>query len=152
MKQLGKMKALYETPEVKSWMAVYTAYKAMISPLESAMAKQGCSTPRLQILFSLYFDGEKQQAELAKKMKVSRANISTFIKRLLEDRLIEPTPPESKRPSYKLTSKGILDFESFFEDHIGHIKTLIEPINPACINSLQKLADQAETNATKIEI
>lgn len=126
-----------EFPEVKSWRALMMAFKAIFSQLEKGLMAEGCSVSRFQILFNLYFDGEMPAVEIARKLVVTRGNISTFLRRMESDGLIRKRIPKGqKRPLYSLTERGNGFFEAILPAHIGRVRRLAPKLSAETISLL----------------
>lgn len=76
-------------------------------------------------------------------MKVSRANITTFLKRLTDDELITTTTENGseKRPDYTLTKKGVKFFEQVLPSHIGNVEKVMTPFPSELIELLEAIPD-----------
>ena len=142
--QKQKLEKLLIHPEVKSWLALMGAFRAIYSSLEKALLIEHCSIPRFQILFCLYFKGPQSQAAIAKILFVTRGNISAFFKRLELLKLIQKATisKSHKRPSFCLTRKGITYFETLFPQHIRRVRSLMPILRPHMINVLQKIIER----------
>ncbi len=145
MKPGGKnpLRALLDEPEVKSWRTLMAAFQTIYRQLEKALLLEECSIPRFQILFFLYFEGPLPAVEIAKKLFVTRGNISMFLKRLQLDGLIKQVRIETtqKRPFFELTKKGVRKFEGIFPLHIGRVKRLMPPLNRSFLELLRKISE-----------
>lgn len=141
--RMEELKTLYSDPRIQTWSAIYGTYKTMMIPLETALQEEKCSFSRLQIMFQLYFHGGKLPAELASSLNVSRANISTFIKRLINDEVV-CSMSDAKRPKYTLTPKGIEEFERYFPKHLDRIKKLIPTASNEIITALEDINTSIE--------
>lgn len=119
-----KLKKLLEEPAVKEWRSLMFSFKTLYKEFEEALLQEGCSYARFQILFFLYFEGAHAPISLSRKLLVTRANISTFLKRMKQDGLIKEVPSKksNKRPDYSLTAKGEKAFEEIFPQHVRRIK------------------------------
>lgn len=131
------MRSLLEYPEVKSWRALMMAFKTIFSELEKGLMAEGCSVSRFQILFYLYFEDALPAVEIARKLVVTRGNISTFLRRMESDELIlKRVPKGQKRPLYSLTAKGTAFFEEIFPPHIRRVRSIAPILNQATIDRL----------------
>lgn len=132
-----KMRPLLEYPEVKSWRALMTAFKTIFSELEKGLMAEGCSVSRFQILFYLYFEDAMAAVEIARKLVVTRGNISMFLRRMETDGLIQKRVPKGqKRPLYSLTAKGTSFFEDIFPPHIRRVRSLAPVLDQTTIDRL----------------
>lgn len=80
-------------------------------------------------------------------MKVSRANITTFLKRLTEDGLINSTIENGseKRPAYELTKKGVKYFELVLPSHISNVKKKMPAFPEEFISLLEEVPKNLES-------
>ncbi len=146
LKTKKAMAALLKLPAVASWRMLMSVYQNYYSKLAEAMAKDGVSYSRFQILYLLYFEGPTSATCLAQKLLVSRANISTFSRRLELDGLIlqRPLNPGSKRKNFHLTAKGEKIFEKVAPAHVRRVQKLIKPFSASAMKELRKLNDYHE--------
>lgn len=136
------MSPLLEIPEVKSWRALMVAFKSIFSQLEKGLMAEGCSVSRFQILFNLYFDGEVPAVEIARKLVVTRGNISTFLRRMESDNLVKKrVPPGQKRPVYSLTERGISFFEAILPAHIERVRKFAPKLDAKTIGLLAEVSN-----------
>jgi DNA-binding MarR family transcriptional regulator len=133
-----KFLELLDNPKVKSWRMALNTVEALYSKFEEELSKFGCNMSRFEMLFFIYFDGPLSAIQLSEKMKVSRGNISAFVKRLLKDDLIAPCKISSTatRPKYSLSPQGEIFFEKIFKIHLKHIERLIHPLSTKTMNEL----------------
>lgn len=137
--QKDELRALMDDPQVRSWRAIMHAFKSILSELEKGLTQDNCSLSRFQILLLLYFDPRMPAVEIARNMSVTRGNISQFIRRMEEDRLVKSVIEEGrKRPVYSLTGKGKALFERLFPGHIERVKKMTPPLNEKTIRSLSQ--------------
>lgn len=134
--------ALLNDPQVKSWRAIMTAFKHVYTKLDSALMQEGFHIARFQIFYCLYFEGSQSAAALSKRLLVTRSNISTFLKRLEQDKLIQicPTSPSMKRPYYRLTTKAERLFEQIFPQHIQRVKKWVPTLPSPLLRALKDIA------------
>ncbi len=118
---------LLEMPHVKNWRLLMGAFDRVRREIEIELSANGLSISRFQVLFLLYTEDFMAPVEIAKRMLVTRANISTFLKRMKTDGLIIecPNSKSSKRPCFRLTQQGIKDFESVFPKHVDVLKKFV---------------------------
>ena len=141
-KSKPKLAALLQSPEVDSWRALMRAFQSIYQQLEKSLLVEDCSISRFQILFVLYMEGPLPAVKIARRLLVTRGNISTFIKRLHADELIMPIviKPEQKRPFFQLTAKGRDLFESLFPRHIERVKKLMKPLSKEVLQTLDEIS------------
>lgn len=139
-------------PEVVSWRALMEAFSFIFTQLEKGLMSEGCSVSRFQILFYLYFSGEHQAVELAKKLLVTRGNITMFLRRMENDGLIKPVIPKGKKcPVYTLTRKGILQFEKIFPPHVKRIRQLSPVLNAKTLQILRDVCNSSNSSEGKLD-
>lgn len=124
------MRRLLEHREVVAWRALQRGYETLYEAFGDGLAREGCTYARFQLMFFLYFEGAHAPVELAKKLRVSRANMSMFLQRMVLDALIGECPhsSSSKRPCYRLTPKGVRLFERILPGHVERIRGLMPPV------------------------
>jgi len=111
-----KVLDLLKQDKIQNWRSLMRAFEGVYHGLECSLSKEGLSISRFQIMFYLYTEEYMAPVDLARKMLVSRANISTFLKRMMADDLVMECPKSKslKRPCYRLTKKGKNFFEELF--------------------------------------
>lgn len=136
-----KMEELLEDPSVISWRALMSAYHKIYKYLESRLHEENYTIPRFQLFFYLYFEGPHSSIELAKKLNVTRGNISSFTKRLEQDLLIKIAIPEGRggKAMIHLTESGKKDFERHLPAHIARVISLMPPLSKASLESLKSI-------------
>lgn len=127
MKAAKRMSGLLENEKVKSWRLLMAAFQRVYQSLEQGLAQEQCTISRFQILLHLYFDGPLPAAEIAKRLFVTRGNMSMFLRRLQSEGLISVAKesPSAKRPYFRLTARGVEFFEDIFPRHIERVKKLM---------------------------
>lgn len=113
-------------PQVELWRTMLLTVELVYDHLGKKLATRDCSYPRFRVLFALYFDAPLSATQLAKRTRVSRANMSSFVRRLQLDQLIVACPlaPSVSRPKYRLSRKGTKYAESLMEFHFSNIRAL----------------------------
>lgn len=141
-KPKAKLSSLLNLPEVESWRALMRAFQSIYQQLEKALLTEDCSISRFQILFVLYMKGPLPAVQIARRLLVTRGNISTFLRRLDSDGLIMPAvaKPGQKRPPLQLTAKGQRLFESLFPRHIERVKKLMNPLSKEMLHTLDEIS------------
>lgn len=139
-----KLLELLDNPKVISWRMALNTVEALYSRFEDELIKSGCSMSRFEMLFFIYFDGPLSAVQLSAKMKVSRGNITAFVKRLLKDDLITPCRSSSTatRLKYSLSQKGEVFFEKIFKIHLKHIDKMISPLSNKTLKELSGWANE----------
>lgn len=137
-----KLQTLFELPEVESWRTLMAAFQSVYRELEHALLQEECSISRFQILLILHFFGPITASEIAKRLCVTRGNISMFLKRLKADGLVETVDAgrDSKRPLLRLTNGGSELFRSLFPGHIRRICKLVPVFSPEMLEVLRRVA------------
>jgi DNA-binding MarR family transcriptional regulator len=137
-----------ERPKVKSWLKLLHTYQNVYALLDSRLSKMGCTVSRFQILFNLYFKGALKPIQMARILNVSRANITTFVKRLTADGLIEADiqAGTEKRPAYRLTTKGTAYFEDIFPHHIAEVEKNLLPFTDEFVSLLDNIYQISSKN------
>ncbi len=140
-----ELRALLEYSEVQSWRALMYAFKAIFTRLEKGLMTEGCSVSRFQILFYLYFEGELPAIAIARKLVVTRGNITMFLRRMESDGLIKPViPPGQKRPVFALTKKGITLFERIFPPHIDRVRKFAPSLTQDTLRLLKSVSESRD--------
>jgi DNA-binding MarR family transcriptional regulator len=113
-------------PRVDLWRQLLVMVEVLYAELEKKLGEKDCSYPRFRLLFVLYFEAPCSAATLAKRLHVTRSNLTTFLRRLEEDKLIYPCPIVSTktRLKYVLSQKGLSYTEELMAYHFGNIKKL----------------------------
>jgi len=124
-----------------------SAFQAIFSELEKGLMAKGCSGSRFQILFYLYFEGDKPAVQIARKMLVTRGNISMFLRRMEADGLVrKKVAPVQKRPVYSLTAKGRVFFEGILPPHIERVREKAPKLDTRTIKLLWAAVSRHNTN------
>lgn len=124
-KRLQLKKALKE-PKLALWRSMLMTVELVYGQLEKKLAEKDCTYPRFRLLFALYFDAPLSATQLAERLRVSRGNMSTFVRRLESDGLIYPCPLISTkgRPKFYLSPAGTRYAEELMDFHFANIKAL----------------------------
>ena len=146
MKNTKKVEKLLNSPAVHSWRNIFVTYRALFSHFETRLLELGCTVPRFQILLHIYTDGPLTPVVLSRKMSVSRANMTTFLKRLADDGLIISTEENAtvKRPAWNLTAAGVQFFENILPEHISNIQQVVEPLSTKSFKILDKMRENIQ--------
>ena len=141
-----KLAGLLRNPQVASWRLLMSAYQVNYSIFEEAISAEGLSYARFQILYLLYFEGATSASCLAQHLFVSRANMSTFCKRLEKDNLVKQVAVKkgSKRTEYVLTKGGNSLFEKIFVAHIRRVKKSIPAFTLKTTSELKNITRNHE--------
>ena len=133
-----ELKRLFKQSEVTSWRALVMTYRMIFSILESRLQKRGCTVSRLQVMIALYFEGPMVPVRLANRMLVTRGNISTLLKRMQDEKLIEPLYSQGKdsRPAFVLTDEGRALFHELYPIHAANIVELMPSLAPEVVSPL----------------
>jgi len=140
-KKRQEMYELLDFPKVKAWRTLMHAYSQIYRYLESELLKENCSISRFQIFFYLYFHGPMSSIELAQNLNVTRGNVSTFIRRLSEDSLVEINAAEGRggKQLIEISNKGKMLFESFFPEHIKRVTAVMPEISSKSLKALSEI-------------
>lgn len=125
-KNFKKFEKLKNDTTLVLWRHLLIMIENSYADLEKALIEKDCSYPRFRLLFILYFEAPYSAAKLASRLRVTRSNLSTFIKRLEADDLIIACPLVSSkaRPLYGLTEKGTSYTEELMSFHFKNVKKL----------------------------
>ena len=136
-----RMTNYLEDDQIQSWRTLMLAFQSVFRPLERELQKKGCSVPRFQVLFHLYFHGPMAAIELAERLFVTRGNISMFLKRLESEGLTRGVPEfvGSKRVLLTLSPAGAKYFEKIFPEHVRRVKKLMPKLSTAALAELRAL-------------
>lgn len=146
VKNQDQVNKLLSSPKVRSWRSLFNAYKAVSYHFERSLIELNCTVPRFQILLHLHTTGPHTPVTLSRLLKVSRANITTFLKRLTEDELIQSTLTNGseKRPAYMLTKKGVKYFEEVLPVHLENVESLMPEFPEKFIGLLESIPESLE--------
>lgn len=149
--KIKKFKKARLNPRVDLWRKLLVLVESTYDTLEKKLNEKNYSYARFRLLFVLYFDGPCGAANLAKRLHVSRSNITTFIRRLEEDELIYVCPLSSTetRLKYVLSKKGIEQIEELMTYHFENIKNLPLFSRPELVSELTLFL---QDNKTEIKI
>jgi DNA-binding MarR family transcriptional regulator len=125
-KNFKKFEKLKNDTTLVLWRQLLLLVEQSYAELEESLSKEDCSYPRFRLLFILYFEAPFSAAKLASRLRVTRSNLSTFIKRLEADGLIKACPLVSTktRPLYVLTPQGTDYTEGLMSFHFSNVKKL----------------------------
>lgn len=145
-KEYKQMRSLLTHPSVRSWRAIMGAFQTVLYELEKGLMSEGFHLSRFQIFLNLYFDGPLSAADLARRLFVTRGNVSTFLKRLERDKhiMVCASSRSQSRPLYRLTLKAEKIFEDIFPRHIQRVKGLVPELPESLVEKLTILS--ANTN------
>ncbi|MCY1541620.1 homoprotocatechuate degradation operon regulator, HpaR [compost metagenome] len=108
--------------------------------------------PRFDILSQLYRvpDG-LILGELSQRLMVSPGNITSVIKRLMEDGLIvrNQNPDDRRENIVQMTAEGRAKFAQMAEANEAWIRDLTKDLAPADIRSLQALLQKLKTSVRR---
>ncbi|MBI4404084.1 MAG: MarR family transcriptional regulator [Deltaproteobacteria bacterium] len=137
-----KLQEVFRFTEVRSWVAILTASRAIYRELELGLLSDNCSMPRFQILLHLYFDGPLAAVEISDRLLVTRGNITMFLRRLITDGIIkrvfekQSSSKRKARSKFLLTPKGRRLFERIFPKHIGRVRRFMPPLPSQALHIL----------------
>ena len=140
-----KLEKYLKDSEVVSWINIIDCFQTIFSKLEAGLADDGLNVTRFQVLFYLYFNGNLNANALAKKLLVTRGNMSQLLKRMELDGLISLETVQGKKSiNLKITKVGRRQFETIFPRHIKRVKALIIPLSESTLYEIQNLMKNAE--------
>ena len=140
-----KLEKYLKDSEVVSWINIIDCFQTIFSKLEAGLADDGLNVTRFQVLFYLYFNGNLNANALAKRLLVTRGNMSQLLKRMELDGLISlETVTGKKSINLKITKVGRRQFETIFPRHIKRVKALIIPLSESTLYEIQNLMKNAE--------
>jgi len=145
-----ELEQLLVQPEIESWRTLMGAFQVVYRELERGLLSEKCSISRFQILFQLYFHGPLSAAEIARRLLVTRGNISMFLKRLEADGLARSRSltKGGKRTLIELSPEGMRFFESLLPRHIERVKRLMPCLTPDTLQVLRELAAESSCKPT----
>jgi len=125
-KNFKRFERLKNDSSLVLWRKLILLVEDIYNELEKALSEEDCSYPRFRLLFILYFEAPCSAADLAKRLRVTRSNLSTFAKRLESDGLIVACPLISTktRPLFVLTQNGTKYTEELMDFHSNNVKKL----------------------------
>jgi len=137
-KKKDELIQLFNTDAVASWRAVTAIYRSVYSRLDQELQKSDLNIARMEILIIILLNGPTRPVDLAKEMATSRANISTFLKRLTANEILkEVYETGSKRAVYDLTKKGEKILTNHLRDHLKRVENIMPVLSK---QSLKKIA------------
>ncbi|MBY0517326.1 MAG: MarR family transcriptional regulator [Bacteriovoracaceae bacterium] len=147
-KKKKKLNATLKETKVETWRSMLLTVELIYDHLEKKLLKLNCTYPRFRLLFALYFDGPLSAANLSERLRVSRGNMSTFIKRLEEDGLIMSCPLVSTkgRPKFILTQKGVDQTETLMSLHFENIQKLPLEADAHFLKQWKKIKEKIESH------
>ncbi len=124
--KIKKFEKVRLDPKVDVWRQLLVMVETLYETLEKKLGEKDCTYPRFRLLFVLYFEAPCSPATLAKRLHVSRSNLTTFLRRLEEDGLIYACPLASTdtRLKYVLSEQGSTYTEELMTYHFENIKKL----------------------------
>jgi DNA-binding MarR family transcriptional regulator len=122
----AELKKRLVSEKVKTWRSVLLLSRILYYLLEARLTKYKCSLPRLQVLLILFMEGPTPPVRLAKRSLVTRGNMSTLLKRMADEGLIEEVYEKARvRPNFKLSSKGQTFILDILPQHLDNIDDII---------------------------
>lgn len=144
-----KITNLLEEPQVQSWRAMMGCFQACYQHFETNISLKNFSYSKMQILLTIFLNPEISAAKMSDILYVSRANMSMFLKRLLEAGLIEEVYlNQSKRPVFQLTSSGLKEFESVIIPHLYEVIKTAPILDKKTISILKDKTQQLKRSHT----
>lgn len=139
--------------ELRLWLRLFSVTRLIENDVRSKLQNQFDVTfPRFDILSQLYRvpDG-LILGELSQRLMVSPGNITSVIKRLIEDGMIvrNQNPDDRRENIVQMTPEGRAKFAQMAEANEAWIRHLTKDLAPADIRSLQSLLQKLKTSVRR---
>lgn len=139
--------------ELRLWLRLFSVTRLIENDVRSKLQSQFDVTfPRFDILSQLYRvpDG-LILGELSQRLMVSPGNITSVIKRLIEDEMIvrNQNPDDRRENIVQMTPEGRAKFAQMAEANEAWIRHLTKDLAPADIRSLQSLLQKLKTSVRR---
>ena len=139
--------------ELRLWLRLFSVTRLIENDVRSKLQSQFDVTfPRFDILSQLYRvpDG-LILGELSQRLMVSPGNITSVIKRLIEDGMIvrNQNPDDRRENIVQMTPEGRTKFAQMAEANEAWIRHLTKDLAPADIRSLQSLLQKLKTSVRR---
>ena len=139
--------------ELRLWLRLFSVTRLIENDVRSKLQSQFDVTfPRFDILSQLYRvpDG-LILGELSQRLMVSPGNITSVIKRLIEDGMIvrNQNPDDRRENIVQMTPEGRDKFAQMAEANEAWIRNLTKDLAPADIRSLQSLLQKLKTSVRR---
>jgi len=139
--------------ELRLWLRLFSVTRLIENDVRSKLQSQFDVTfPRFDILSQLYRvpDG-LILGELSQRLMVSPGNITSVIKRLIEDGMIvrNQNPDDRRENIVQMTPEGRTKFAQMAESNEAWIRHLTKDLAPADIRSLQSLLQKLKTSVRR---
>lgn len=139
--------------ELRLWLRLFSVTRLIENDVRSKLQSQFDVTfPRFDILSQLYRvpDG-LILGELSQRLMVSPGNITSVIKRLIEDGMIvrNQNPDDRRENIVQMTPEGRAKFAQMAESNEAWIRHLTKDLAPADIRSLQSLLQKLKTSVRR---
>lgn len=139
--------------ELRLWLRLFSVTRLIENDVRSKLQSQFDVTfPRFDILSQLYRvpDG-LILGELSQRLMVSPGNITSVIKRLIEDGMIvrNQNPDDRRENIVQMTPEGRAKFAQMAEANEAWIRHLTKDLAPADIRSLQSLLQKLKTSVRR---
>ena len=139
--------------ELRLWLRLFSVTRLIENDVRSKLQSQFDVTfPRFDILSQLYRvpDG-LILGELSQRLMVSPGNITSVIKRLIEDGMIvrNQNPDDRRENIVQMTPEGRKKFAQMAEANEAWIRNLTKDMAPADIRSLQALLQKLKTSVRR---
>lgn len=139
--------------ELRLWLRLFSVTRLIENDVRSKLQSQFDVTfPRFDILSQLYRvpDG-LILGELSQRLMVSPGNITSVIKRLIEDGMIvrNQNPDDRRENIVQMTPEGRAKFAQMAEANEAWIRNLTKDMAPADIRSLQALLQKLKTSVRR---
>lgn len=139
--------------ELRLWLRLFSVTRLIENDVRSKLQNQFDVTfPRFDILSQLYRvpDG-LILGELSQRLMVSPGNITSVIKRLIEDGMIlrNQNPDDRRENIVQMTPEGRAKFAEMAQANEAWIRHLTKDMAPADIRSLQALLQKLKTSVRR---
>lgn len=139
--------------QLRLWLRLFSITRLIENDVRSKLQNQFDVTfPRFDILSQLYRvpDG-LILGELSQRLMVSPGNITSVIKRLMEDGLIvrNQNPDDRRENIVQMTAEGRAKFAQMAEANEAWIRDLTKDLSPADIRALLPLLQKLKTSVRR---
>jgi len=138
---------------LRLWLRLFSVTRLIENDVRSKLQSQFDVTfPRFDILSQLYRvpDG-LILGELSRRLMVSPGNITSVIRRLMEDGMIvrAQNPDDRRENIVQMTAEGRAAFAKMAQAHEAWIQDLTKDLSPADIRSLLALLQKLKTSVRR---
>ncbi|MFN8577914.1 MAG: MarR family transcriptional regulator [Candidatus Sericytochromatia bacterium] len=118
-------------PKLKIWFEIIRIYQQFQSKINSNLNDYELSLPQMDMLATLFFNGQLNQQELSEKLLVTKGNICGLVDRLTEKDLVErKSCNEDRRINHVcITEKGKDLINNVMPSHHDLINSFTSSLN-----------------------